>query len=122
MSTHWSDDGLCHGLHSEMFFPPLFVEERNAPESRYYDLGKLVCEQCPIQDVCRDKGADEEYGLWGGFTPKERRTGTYRMTKTWLPVEHHDKLPADDVTASINVAVVRSNIRPFLKRRPRARM
>lgn len=115
----WADDGLCRGLHNEMWYPPLFKEERTAPEAQYYDLGKLVCEQCPVIDECREAGREEEYGMWGGQTPKERRNGVYRPTKTYLPADRLDVLPLQDSSTPLHIPTLRLEIRKHLKRRPR---
>lgn len=117
--SHWSDYALCKGMHSEMWYPPLFKEERTAPEAQYYDLGKLVCEHCPVLDECRTEGVDEEYGMWGGQTPKERRNGVYKKTKTYMPLDKIDVMPTQDTEVPLYVPQVRLDIRKHLKRRPR---
>lgn len=116
--AHWSDDALCTGMHNEMWYPPLFKEERTAPEAQYYDLGKLVCEQCPVIEDCRDAGKDEEYGMWGGQTPKERRHGIYRKPKTILPMSKMSEMPLH-TDVPLFIPEVRLEIRKHLKRRPR---
>lgn len=118
---HWSDDALCRGMHNEMWYPPLFKEERTAPEAQYYELGKLVCEHCPVQDECREAGAYEEYGMWGGQTPKERTKGIYKKTKTYLPLEKINVMPVQDSEVPLFVPQVRLDIRKHLKRRPRTK-
>lgn len=34
-----------------------------------------ICKRCPIRQVCLDYAieASEEYGIWGGLTPSQRR-------------------------------------------------
>ena len=115
---HWSDDSLCRGLHQEMFYPPLLKEDRTAPESQYYALGKFVCENCPVIEECREAGQDEEYGLWGGQSPKDRRLNRLEFNKTYLPLQHVVELPLDD-KQPLDVAAVRESIRHMLKRRKR---
>lgn len=38
-------------------------------------LAKLVCYTCPVKDMCAAYAleADEEYGVWGGLSPEDRR-------------------------------------------------
>lgn len=115
----WEEKGLCKGLHSEMWFPPLFKEERLAPESQYYDLGKYVCENCPVIEECREAGKDEEYGMWGGQTPKDRRMGRVRLNKMRMPIENIRYMPVQN-GAPLDVPYVRINLRTKLKRRPRS--
>ena len=118
--SHWSTRSLCTGLHSDMFFPPLFKEDRDVPESQYYSLGKYVCEQCPVIDQCGDAGANEEYGMWGGRTPKERALGTRTFNKTYLPIESVHAMPRDAPDTAIKVSEVKAEIRPYLKRRSKS--
>jgi hypothetical protein len=118
MAYHWSDDALCTGLHNEMWYPPLFKEERTAPEAQYYELGKLVCEHCPVRPDCAEAGRDEEYGMWGGQTPKDRRKGSYKPTKTFLPQDKLNVLPLHS-EVPLFVPELRMEIRKHMKRRPR---
>lgn len=112
----WYEGGLCVGLHQEMFYPPLFKEERLVPESSYYRLGKLVCENCPINAKCREYGKDEVYGLWGGCTPKERSMNTYTPPKSYLPKDGIQYLPKESA-APLDVRQALVELRPYLKRR-----
>lgn len=116
----WYENALCKGMHSDMWYPPLFKEERIAPENHYYELGKFVCEHCPVIDRCFDEGKEEEYGMWGGRTPKDRRLGRLQFNKTYLPVEHLDKMPKH-TDASLDASYFRISLRKWLKRRPRSR-
>ena len=115
MST-WYEGGLCVGLHQEMFYPPLFKEDRTSPESAYYRLGKLVCENCPIKEKCLEHGKSEDYGLWGGHTPKERYLRSYSPPKSYLPKDklHHMPKVSDK---PLDLKEVLVELRPHLKRR-----
>ena len=114
------EGALCEGLHSEMFFPPLFKDERTAPEAQYYELGKWVCDICPVREECAELGAEEEYGMWGGITPKERRRGLgYKQPKTYLPAKHLHVMPVANVQVPLFVPEVRVIVRSYIKRRPR---
>lgn len=115
----WEDKGLCKGMHNEMWFPPLFKEDRLAPESQYYDLGKYVCENCPVINECAEAGKEEEYGMWGGLTPKDRRTGRVRMNKMRMPEENLVHMPRQS-EYPLDVPYFRISLRQWLKRRPRS--
>jgi hypothetical protein len=38
-------------------------------------IARMLCAECPIKDLCRDYAivAQEDYGIWGGTNPRERR-------------------------------------------------
>jgi WhiB family redox-sensing transcriptional regulator len=56
-------EGLCLGADPDMFFD----EEREAE-------AVAVCQGCPVIRECLTHAMRyEEYGVWGGTTPKERR-------------------------------------------------
>ena len=76
--SSWEDEALCKNKHHDIWFPPL-PGERTQTEATYYEVAKMVCEQCPVQEECLYRGEDEEYGVWGGKTPRERR----RQEKSW---------------------------------------
>ena len=68
----WREDATCKELPDIFFYPPLFKSERTAPEHTYYWMGKMACHWCPVRSECEAEGKEEEFGLWGGKTPKER--------------------------------------------------
>lgn len=37
------------------------------------DTAKSICEGCPVQKQCLIQGLHEEFGIWGGLTPEERK-------------------------------------------------
>lgn len=112
------DDAPCTGLHQDMFYPPIFKKDRVLPESAYYRLGKFVCEHCTCRRECLFLGMNEEVGIWGGCTPKERKTGEYSPNKTFLDPEAVSLLPkASPLPLDITATLVK--IKPYLKRRPR---
>ena len=34
---------------------------------------RQICMRCPVMDKCLRVGMAEDYGIWGGTTPKQRR-------------------------------------------------
>jgi WhiB family redox-sensing transcriptional regulator len=90
----WRDKALCKGKHHDLWFPP-FPGERQHPENLYYEVGKMVCEHCPVMSECTVAGAEEEWGLWGGETPRERQgLDEYRPPVFALMARYVDKVPA----------------------------
>lgn len=58
----------------EHFFPT----SENGSSASYFDIGmaKEACQTCPIVADCLEYAiaAREDYGIWGGTTPVERKT------------------------------------------------
>lgn len=108
----WEDHALCKGKHLDLWYPPL--EEQG--HHRYYDIAKWVCDHCPVQGQCRKAGADEEFGCWGGQTPKERRKGVYRPPRKYLPAEYLDLIPNASETP-LDIEYLRITLSQYAKRR-----
>lgn len=34
---------------------------------------KKICMNCPVKGFCLELGWNEDYGIWAGFTPTERK-------------------------------------------------
>lgn len=65
----WLDRALCKGKNPIFWYPPM---EAPNPTS-YYSIARQVCERCPVWDACLEAGQDEDHGMWGGLTKKERQ-------------------------------------------------
>jgi len=37
------------------------------------DTARQICMRCPVMDKCLKVGMFEDYGIWGGTTPKQRQ-------------------------------------------------
>lgn len=35
---------------------------------------RAVCSRCPVRVECQEAGLAEQYGIWGGTAPRERRS------------------------------------------------
>lgn len=62
----WAARARCADVDPEVFFPP---GDDPATEAR------RTCRQCPVRDDCLEYALDagEQYGIWGGLDPAERR-------------------------------------------------
>lgn len=60
-----SEDALCNQTDPEVFFPEKGESTRDA---------KRVCGACWVRSACLDYALqnDEQYGVWGGLSKKER--------------------------------------------------
>lgn len=61
----WMVDASCAGLPPEV--ADVFFFNQTTPNA-----AKEMCNACPVQDECRTAGNDEEYGMWGGASVRER--------------------------------------------------
>lgn len=62
--------GLCHTSPEVKNNPELFFTENIGDISK----AKNICAQCPLAQVCLDYAIfAEEYHVWGGTTPAERK-------------------------------------------------
>jgi len=110
----WRDSALCKGKHIEIWYPPLDELGHN----RYYDVAKLICEHCPVRLKCFEEGQGEEFGCWGGQTPKERRKGTIEHPRKYLPRECLSMIPPPS-HEPLDIDKLRSELFPHAKRRAR---
>jgi len=58
----------------EIFFP----EDLGQPtdfklKKMAIETAREICMRCPVMDKCLKVGMFEEYGIWGGTTPEQRR-------------------------------------------------
>jgi WhiB family redox-sensing transcriptional regulator len=72
------DKGACTRRVDDLFFPSGESEAARAQADR----AKLICARCPIRQACLSWALAnrEDQGVWGGLTPKERRTLHRRKT------------------------------------------
>lgn len=64
----WVSRAACRGEDPAMFFPEYGM-------SRYAYRALAICAECPVKAECLDHALthDEEYGIWGGTSQRERR-------------------------------------------------
>jgi WhiB family redox-sensing transcriptional regulator len=62
----WQERALCAQTDPEAFFPEKGGSTREA---------KRVCESCEVRTECLEYALahDERFGIWGGFSERERR-------------------------------------------------
>jgi WhiB family redox-sensing transcriptional regulator len=70
----WAAQALCAQVDPEIFFPP---GDDPATEAR------RICAHCPVRRPCLDYAlaAGEEYGIWGGLDPEERRALRWKLRR-----------------------------------------
>jgi len=62
----WRKDALCAQVGGDFWFP----EQGGSPRE-----AKMICKNCPVSVECLEYAMahDERYGIWGGYTERERR-------------------------------------------------
>lgn len=80
ISKSWREQAICFGLEPGLFF----TEQDDDGTGTYANSkhAKDVCRQCPVRLECLVTAYDnkEEFGIWGGTTPGERRPSRYKQT------------------------------------------
>jgi hypothetical protein len=74
MSESWRQDALCNKTKTIDWF---------SEDKEQIKMAKMTCRNCPVADQClefafRNK---ERFGVWGGFTPRERNKITRHLIK-----------------------------------------
>lgn len=69
----WRELALCAQTDPEAFYPEKGGSTREA---------KKICESCEVRAECLDFALanDERFGIWGGFSERERRRLKQRRT------------------------------------------
>ena len=73
----WMSNGFCRGK-TNLFFAP--HAERPQTRARREAQARLICEQCPALEPCRDYARlNREYGFWGGESEQDRACAGYAV-------------------------------------------
>lgn len=70
----WVDQALCREMDTATFFPG---QHERASVVR----ACKICKKCPVQDRCLEYGLEEEHGVWGGVSGRQRRK--MRRSRKW---------------------------------------
>lgn len=77
-NTNFMDSGNCRAAQD----PDIFFSEDAAGISQ----AKMICAECPVRLKCFQFGNSQEYGIFGGLTPAERRTKKPQVQPQRLPL------------------------------------
>ncbi len=67
-------EALCAQVGTEVFYLEDRDEVRERARQADYSMAKRVCQSCVHLIECGEWGINKErFGLWGGFTPQERK-------------------------------------------------
>lgn len=72
VKADWSDRALCRGAAGPGDDP--WYPDKDNPGESLFDEARALCGACPVRDLCLQHALDvvEEFGMWGGKTPRER--------------------------------------------------
>ena len=61
----------------DVFFPEEWAARGASQSTNMYNMAietaRQICMRCPVIDKCLKVGMFEDYGIWGGTTPKQRQ-------------------------------------------------
>ncbi|MGA4726265.1 WhiB family transcriptional regulator [Micromonospora taraxaci] len=62
----WQERALCREVDGEVFYPE---------KGGTVDPAKRICRNCEVKTECLEYalGRNEEFGVWGGYSERERR-------------------------------------------------
>ena len=65
--TKWSDKAVCRTIGVDSFY--------HIEENKLKQVAQQYCVSCPVQNQCLYTALiiKEDHGVWGGFTPRQRR-------------------------------------------------
>jgi WhiB family redox-sensing transcriptional regulator len=77
--TAWMLRAACQDADPSIFFPNHDRDAHNELGTTTYKEAKTYCDRCPVTRECllfamkQFPHNDDDYGMWGGLSPKERR-------------------------------------------------
>lgn len=84
MSIDWREQAACADLPKAVFFD--YNEGNIAPRNRkgYKEMALNACSSCPVRQQCYEFAVcnNEQYGIWAGTFPKERKALHKEYSKT----------------------------------------
>lgn len=87
MTAEWLDEAACLGYNTELWFP----HDKN--QHADWETPRAICRTCPVAALCLKSANEkrEDYGMFGGLTPNERRNGWTKIPAP--PVEEWHGTP-----------------------------
>jgi len=77
----WVAQAACRDRGDDLMYPD--GDEASAIYQRGVEAARAVCAWCPVRAACLEHAvaAGEDYGVWGGTTPAQRRAMSRRARK-----------------------------------------
>lgn len=64
----WHQRAACRGTGTAIFYP-----ERGSNTTASSAIVHGLCDGCSVRSECQTAGIEDDYGMWGGLTPRERQ-------------------------------------------------
>lgn len=65
----WLTRAACRGLPADWWYPPAPITPAATADMK---KAKVICASCDVRLDCLQAGMGEDYGIWGGLSPKQR--------------------------------------------------
>lgn len=75
----WMDKAECIGADTKLFFPDHKLAKGAKEGANSYKRARAYCNDCEVQPQCLHYAmkmfpdCNDDYGMWGGMSPRERR-------------------------------------------------
>lgn len=75
----WMNKAACIGVETKLFFPDHKLAKGAQEGANSYKMARAICKDCPVIDDCLRYAmqmfpdCNDDYGMWGGMSPRERR-------------------------------------------------
>ena len=66
----WTSKANCRQLPTDWWYPAKPITPEAAAN---LDKARALCDTCEVKAECLEAGMTEEYGIWGGLSPKQRK-------------------------------------------------
>jgi WhiB family redox-sensing transcriptional regulator len=78
LSVGWKSEAICRGLDPSLFYSEM--DDKLSLSNN--NSARIVCRQCPVRLEClmTARNNNEEFGIWGGTSPMERKNANFQRT------------------------------------------
>lgn len=93
MNKNWEKEALCRGKDNQIFFP----DEAQTMTAKKVKTAKAICKTCSVRAECLFTSImnDERFGIWGGFSPRERSSIRKHFKKNFSFLEAQELILND---------------------------
>jgi len=83
----WMSEGLCVNMDAKLF------DSRYEKSPRIRPLVDEICKHCPVRLICLARGAEDEWGVWGGIYwngsgKPDKEKNAHKTDEDWEEIEN----------------------------------